>query len=86
MMQLVASEKEPIAPFVRIIRSLYDDCGISTILVVGGVGDYFDVAKNVVVMDCYKCLDVTEQAKQIVANSKASSSIPHRRKIAWADR
>jgi predicted ABC-class ATPase len=61
-----ASEKEPITPFVRIVRSLYDDCGISTILVVGGVGDYFDVAENVVVMDCYKCLGVTERAKQIV--------------------
>jgi predicted ABC-class ATPase len=77
MMQLVAPEKEPITPFVRIVRSLYDDCGISTILVIGGVGDYFDVADNVVVMDCYKCLDVTERAKQIVANSKTSSSIPH---------
>jgi len=72
MMQLVAPEKEPITPFVRKVRSLYDEQGISSILVIGGSGDYFDVADNVVMMDCYKCLDVTERAKQIVANSSQS--------------
>lgn len=77
MMQLVAIEKEPITPFVRIVRSLYDDKAISTILVVGGIGDYFDVADNVLVMDCYKCTDVTERAKQIVANSLHASGLPH---------
>jgi predicted ABC-class ATPase len=75
MMQLVAPDKEPITPFVRIVRSLYDDMGISTILVVGGVGDYFDVADNVVIMDAYRCHDATERAKQIVADSK--SQMPH---------
>jgi predicted ABC-class ATPase len=79
MMQLVAPEKEPITPFIRIVRSLYNDNGISTIMVVGGVGDYLDVADNVVVMDCYHCLDVTERAKQIVATSQKSSTtlLPH---------
>lgn len=82
MMQLVAPEKEPITPFVRKVRSLYNEKGISSILVIGGSGDYFDVADNVVMMDCYKCLDVTERAKQIVVNSPksdqhlSSTSIP----------
>ena len=69
MMRLVAPDKEPITPFVHVVRSLYDDSGISSILVIGGVGDYFDVADTCVMMDCYKCLDVTERAKAIVANS-----------------
>lgn len=73
MVQLVAAEKEPITPFVSVVRSLYDDRGISSILVIGGVGDYFDVADNVIVMDCYKCIDMTERAKQIVANSAKAS-------------
>ena len=73
MMQLVAPEKEPITPFVRKVRSLYNEKGISSILVIGGSGDYFDVADNVVMMDCYKCLDVTERAKQIVANNTSDS-------------
>lgn len=74
MMQLVAPDKEPITPFVRTVRSLYDDCGVSSILVIGGTGDYFDVADNVFVMDSYKCCDATEKAKLIVANSKSSSA------------
>lgn len=76
MMQLVAREKEPITPFVRVIRSLYDDFGVSSVLVIGGTGDYFDVADNVLVMDSYKCADATERAKQIVANC-SGSDIPH---------
>jgi predicted ABC-class ATPase len=75
MMQLVAADKEPITPFLSIVRSLYDDKCISTVMVVGGVGDYFDVADNVLVMDSYCCNDATERAKQIVACSK--SSLPH---------
>jgi len=77
MMQLVAAEKEPITPFVRTVRSLYDDCQVSSILVIGGTGDYFDVADNVLVMDSYKCLDATEKAKAIVASSKEASALPH---------
>jgi predicted ABC-class ATPase len=75
MMQLVAPDKEPITPFVNVVRSLYDDRGVSSVLVIGGVGDYFDVADNVIVMDCYKCLDMTEKAKQIVANAKDSTML-----------
>lgn len=76
-MQLVEGDKEPITPFVRVVRSLYDDLQVSSILVIGGTGDYFDVADNVLVMDCYKCIDATEKAKMIVAHSKNSSAIPN---------
>lgn len=75
MMQLVSPDKEPITPFVRKVRSLYEDRGISSILVIGGTGDYFDVADTVIMMDCYKCLDVTERAKQIVASSSQSHHV-----------
>lgn len=73
MMQLVAPEKEPITPFVRKVRSLYNERGISSILVIGGSGDYFVVADNVVMMDCYKCFDRTREAKQIVARNSPQS-------------
>lgn len=82
MMQLVAIDKEPITPFVRKVRALYEELNISSILVIGGSGDYFDVADYILMMDCYKCYDVTERAKQIVASSntgiqhEASSSVP----------
>lgn len=35
------------------IRGLYMDHGVSTILVLGGSGDYFEVADTVVMMDCF---------------------------------
>jgi predicted ABC-class ATPase len=68
MARLVATDKEPITPFVRVVRSIYEERGISTILVIGGAGDYFDVADHVLLMDCYKCEDATERAQKIVAD------------------
>ena len=65
MQALVAKEKEPITPFVDKVRKLYTDLGVSTILVMGGSGDYFDVADTVIMMDSYRPRCVTEQAKEI---------------------
>ena len=53
MQQLIAPEKEPITPFSNKVKSLYEDYSVSTILIVGGSGDYFDVADQVLMMDEY---------------------------------
>jgi len=68
MQKLVAPEKEPITPFTNKIRPLYDTLNVSTILIVGGSGDYFDVADQILMMDEYCLKDVTNTAKSI-ANS-----------------
>ena len=47
------SRKEPITPFSNKVKALYDDHNVSTILIVGGSGDYFDVADQVLMMDEY---------------------------------
>ena len=65
MQQLIAPEKEPITPFSNKVKSLYEDYNVSTILIVGGSGDYFDVADQVLMMDEYHLKDVTEEAKEI---------------------
>ena len=65
MQELVAKDKEPITPFIDKVRQLYCDHGISTILVIGGSGDYFDVADNVICMIDYKPRDWTQRARQI---------------------
>lgn len=65
MAQLVSDEKEPITPFIRKIRSLYQDLGVSTILVAGSSGDYLSVADTVLQMDCYETKDVTSRAKEL---------------------
>ena len=77
MVQLVASEKEPITPFVRLVRPLYDEIGLSSIMVIGGSGDFFAVADNVLCMDSYQCLDATDRAKNIAAADTPSSQQHH---------
>lgn len=62
MQQLVSKDKEPITPFIDKVVQLYEEYGVSTILVMGGAGDYFDVAHRVLMMDEYVPRDVTQQA------------------------
>ena len=70
MAQLVSDEKEPITPFIRKIRSLYQDLGVSTILVAGSSGDYLSAADTVLQMDCYRAYDVTEKAHALAQELK----------------
>lgn len=65
MQRLVSSDREPITPFIDRVRHLYDDLGISTIIVAGSSGDYFDAADTVIMMDEYNTKDVTCDAKKI---------------------
>jgi predicted ABC-class ATPase len=65
MQELVSKGKEPITPFIDKVRHLFADYHLSTILVTGGSGDYFDVADTIIMMDNYQPCCVTEQAKEI---------------------
>lgn len=65
MQALISKEREPITPFVDKVRQLYADYGISTVLVMGGSGDYFDVADTVIALDSYRSTEVTDQARHI---------------------
>ncbi len=71
MQELVAREKEPITPFLDKVRQLYEDLGVSTVMVVGGSGDYFDVADTVIMMEEYRPRDVTARAREIAATYRA---------------
>ena len=89
MQKLVSKEKEPITPFIEIVSSLYDKLWISTILVVGSSGDYFDIADTVIQMDSYEPKDVTSEAKALskgiilerINNSSINHSIDINRKL-----
>ncbi len=65
MQLLVAADKEPITPFIDRVRQLHRQLGVSTVLVVGGSGDYFDVADTVIMMDHYRPKNVTAEAAEI---------------------
>jgi predicted ABC-class ATPase len=71
MQELVSKDKEPITPFIDKIRQLYQDMNVSTILVIGGSGDYFDVTDCVICMIEYKPHDFTKQASLIADKYKA---------------
>ncbi|SES32763.1 ABC-ATPase domain-containing protein [Salisediminibacterium halotolerans] len=65
MQKLVKKDKEPITPFIDRVRGLYDTHGISTVLVLGGSGDYFEAADHVIMMDEYEPEDKTAEAKAL---------------------
>jgi len=65
MQALVAKDKEPITPLIHRVRALYEEKHISTILVMGGSGDYFGISDTVIMMDSYETLDVTEKAHKL---------------------
>ncbi|MGA1839961.1 MAG: ABC-ATPase domain-containing protein [bacterium] len=71
MQELVNKDKEPITPFIDKVRQLYQDLGVSTILVIGGSGDYFDVADTVIAMENYVPKDVTSDAREIAIRYRA---------------
>ena len=67
MQRLVDRAHEPITPFVDRIRELSDQLDISSVLVMGGCGDYFEVAGTVIMMREYVAVDVTTEAQRIAA-------------------
>ncbi len=67
MQALISKEGEPITPFIDRVQEMYTFYGVSTILVMGGSGDYFDVADRVIGMDVYRPRDLTKQARRLAA-------------------
>jgi len=57
--------REPITPFTERVNELHKSCGVSTILVIGGSGEYLSIADNVYLMDEYLISNVTEKAREI---------------------
>jgi predicted ABC-class ATPase len=70
--------KEPISPFIDLVRPLHRTLGVSTVVVVGGVGDYLDVADRVILMEDYEPGDATPRAQEIVAQFPPRASLGRR--------
>ncbi len=90
MQALVAKRDEPITPFVDRIAELRDRLGVSTVLVMGGSGDYFGAADTVIQMHDYQPRDVTAEAHRIAreyatarnSETPAPLEAPHPRTLA----
>lgn len=74
MQRLVKKDKEPITPFIDRVDELYEEDGVSSVLVMGGSGDYFQKADTVIMMDHYQPHNVTLEAR------KVAEEMPHNRR------
>ena len=69
-------EKEPITPFTDRVNELHKIHGVSTILVIGGSGEYLSVADKIYMMEDYLIHDVTEKSKNICNSYNVTSVLP----------
>ena len=67
MQQVISRDKEPITPFIERAGSLFQEAGISTVMVAGSSGAYFYIADTVIQMDCYRPFDITEKVREACA-------------------
>lgn len=73
MQSLVA--RETITPLIDRVRQLHEQAGVSTVLVVGGSGDYLEVADNVLLMEDYRPREVTARAKEVAAGHPTGRAV-----------
>ena len=63
MRSMIANE--PITPFIYRVNALFKQKGVSSVVVIGGCGDWFDVQDVTVMLDNYRCLDMSKKARSI---------------------
>ena len=68
-------EREPITPFTDRVRELAAR-GISTILVIGGSGEYLAVADRIYLMEDYRIRDVTDRGRAICSAAAVTAAPP----------
>ena len=68
MQRVIHRDMEPITPFIDRIRELYENYGISTVIVAGSSGSYFHIADTIIQMDRYVPKDITTYAKKEAEN------------------
>ena len=64
MQRVVSRDMEPVIPFIDRVRELYENYGISTILVAGSCGSYFHKADCILQMNMYRPMEITALAKK----------------------
>lgn len=85
MRRLVPSDREPITPFLDRVRQLREQRQVSSVLVVGGAGDYLDVADTVVLMDTYEPRDATASARAVAEELPLADDSAPRVLGAWPE-
>lgn len=68
-------QRETITPLVDRARELRSTLGVSLLLVVGGSGDFLDVADTVILMEDFLPRDVTDEAHRIAQRLPADRAV-----------
>ncbi|OHT09716.1 putative ATPase of the ABC class [Tritrichomonas foetus] len=64
MQKVIKREGEPITPFLERARDLFEQSGISTILVAGSSGAFFFISDFIIQMENYLPYDITEKCRE----------------------
>ena len=64
MAQVITPGEEPITPFINRVRGMYEDLGVSSVIVAGSSGAFFHMADTIIQMKEYVPIDITKRAKQ----------------------
>jgi len=84
MQRVVRREAEPIIPFIDRIQELSEKYGVSTILVAGSSGSYFQKADCVIQMNRYIPEEITEFAKAEASKFPVSKeAVPEYKMSKW---
>ncbi len=75
MQRVIHRDMEPITPFIDRIRELYQEYGVSTVIVAGSSGAYFHIADHIVQMDRYVPKEITAMAKKEAEGFPALSGL-----------
>ena len=76
MQKVIHPGEEPIIPFLSRMRQLYEELGISTILVAGSSGAFFEISDVILQMKEYKPLDITAIAKEAAKATSEKIDVP----------
>jgi len=76
MKALISDGDEPIKTFIQSITSLYEQSGVSTVIVMGAIGEFFHYANEVIGLKNYKPIVLTTQATEIAKTYGAKPTNP----------
>lgn len=77
MQKVICRQEEPITPFIERVNAMYEELGISSIIVAGSSGSFFQVADRIIQMREYVPYDITRKAKDAAADYPALTIDPH---------
>ena len=78
MHRVINPDEEPIIPFIVRMRQLYEEKRISTILVAGSSGAFFEVSDTILQMKEYNPINITDKAKKAADKSTNGSMSENR--------